>query len=68
MKNGYLFELSGCEAATEGGPKVKYHVVAYPVKVHNTGTRAFCSDQSAAVKTNASGSPQACLESGMPLQ
>lgn len=68
MSRGYQFELSGCEAATEGGPKVKYRVVAYPAKVNNTGIRAFCSDESAVIKTDSGGSPQACLESGTSLQ
>jgi type IV pilus assembly protein PilA len=66
LKNGYRFELRNCsDSETEGH---KYQVVAYPVKVNNTGTRAFCSDESEIVRVDASGSADDCLLSGEPLQ
>ncbi len=68
QKNGYAFELTGCAPATDGGPNVKYQVVAYPVRVHQTGRRAFCSDESATIKVDSGGSAQTCLENGTPLQ
>jgi type IV pilus assembly protein PilA len=67
-QHGYKFELSGCSANAGGWANVKYHVVAYPVKANNTGVRAFCSDESGVVKTDAEGSPQDCLEKGTTLE
>jgi hypothetical protein len=67
-KNGYAFQLSGCSAATEGGVNVKYQVVAYPVRVNQTGVRAFCSDESAVTKVDPGGSAQSCVENGGGLQ
>jgi len=68
QKNGYAFELSGCSPATDGGPNVKYQLVAYPVRVNQTGVRAFCSDESAAIKFDSGGSARACIENGSALQ
>jgi type IV pilus assembly protein PilA len=68
QKNGYAFELSGCSPATDGGPNVKYQVVAYPVTVNQTGVRAFCSDESAVIKVDSGGSARACIENGSALQ
>ena len=66
LKNGYRFELRNCvNSDTEGH---KYQVVAYPVKVNNTGTRAFCSDETQVIRVDASGSADDCLSSGEPLQ
>jgi hypothetical protein len=36
--------------------------------VNQTGMRAFCSDESAAIKTDSRGSTQSCLENGSPLK
>ena len=67
QKNGYAFELSGCSPETQGGPKVKYQVAAYPLRVNQSGIRAFCSDESAAIKVDSGGSARECLENGRPL-
>lgn len=67
-KNGYAFQLSACSATTEAGANVKYQVVAYPVRVNQTGVRAFCSDESAVTKVDPSGSAQSCVENGTGLQ
>lgn len=67
QRNGYVFELSDCTTG-EGGAMVKYRVVAYPITQNTTGIRAFCSDESAVVKADGSGSPRNCLESGSPMQ
>jgi len=67
QKNGYAFELTGCAPAADGGPNVKYQVVAYPVRLHQTGVRAFCSDESAKIKVDPGGSAQTCLEGGTAL-
>ena len=68
QKNGYVFELTGCSAGTEGGANVKYQVVAYPLRVNQTGVRAFCSDESAVTKVDSSGSARACVENGIAVQ
>jgi type IV pilus assembly protein PilA len=62
-KNGYAFVLQNCTADVEGGPLSKYQVIAYPVSQGKTGTRSFCSDESATVRFYY-GSPENCLESG----
>jgi len=66
-KNGYTFLLENCTPA-QGGANFKYQVVAYPITLNQTGGRAFCSDESAVIRVDASGSAQGCLESGQPLQ
>jgi type IV pilus assembly protein PilA len=67
QKSGYAFELTGCSAETEDGPNVKYQIVAYPLRDNQTGVRAFCSDESAAIKVDSGGSARACQESGSAL-
>ena len=64
---GYRFELRGCQAETPGGPNTKFQVVAYPVTVNTTGVKAFCSDESAVVKYDRSGSADNCLENGVVI-
>ena len=68
QKNGYRFEITGCEVDVQGGANTKYKVVAYPVTVNQTGIRAFCSDESSVIKVDSGGSGQSCLESGVVLQ
>ena len=64
QQNGYVFELMGCRAASEGAANTEYRVVAYPAAREQTGTRAFCSDESGVVKFDSTGSPQDCLAAG----
>lgn len=65
-KHGYRFELRNCvNSETEGH---KYQVVAYPLVGNQTGMRAFCSDETAVVRVDASGSADDCLASGPPLE
>jgi len=66
-RSGYRFELRDC-AAEAGTAKTKLWVVAYPVVKNQTGVRAFCSDESAVVRVDESGSAQRCIASGAPLQ
>jgi len=66
-KNGYVFELSGCTAG-DGGTIAKYQVVASPATENTTGTRTFCSDESAVIRVAPRGSGQDCFENGTPLQ
>jgi type IV pilus assembly protein PilA len=68
QKNGYRFEITGCEAEPTGGANKKYQVVAYPITPNQTGNRAFCSDESAVIKQRSGRSAQSCLESGVVLQ
>jgi type IV pilus assembly protein PilA len=64
QRNGYAFELTGCAPETDGGPNVRYQVVAYPVRVRQTGVRAFCSDESATIKVDSGGSARGCVDGG----
>jgi len=68
QKSGYAFALTGSSAETEGASNVKYQIVAYPLRGNQTGVRAFCSDESAAIKVDSGGSARACLESGSALE
>jgi len=63
QKNGYVFELQGCSAAPESSVNMKYRISAYPLGRNSTGRRAFCGDESGAIKTNENGSLQECMES-----
>lgn len=62
MKNGYRFEVTGCETEIQGGANTRYKVLAYPVTANQTGIRAFCSDESAIIKQSRGGSSQNCLK------
>lgn len=63
-RNGYAFELSRCRAEGGKGPNTGFQVTARPLQ---TQMPAFCSDQSGIVRSDESGSPAKCLESGAPL-
>jgi type IV pilus assembly protein PilA len=65
-KFGYRFELRNCVNSETDGHK--YQVVAYPRVGNQTGVRAFCSDETAVVRVDASGSADDCLASGAPLE
>ncbi len=62
-KNGYLFALSGCD----GTQTSRYRVTAVPADP-TSGTRAFCSDESAVIRFSANGKADSCLTMGKPLQ
>jgi len=68
QKNGYNFELLGCAPGADGPANIQFRVVASPVTPSTTGVRAFCSDESAVIKVDASGSASGCVESGSPLR
>jgi protein TonB len=55
-KNGYIFAISGCDSS-------HYKVVAEP-EVPNSGQRAFCSDESGAIRASSDGKATTCLSSG----
>jgi type IV pilus assembly protein PilA len=68
QKNGYAFEITDCSAGLEGGPNVKYQIVAYPLRFNQTGQRSFCSDESGIIKADRGGSARRCIEHGSRLQ
>lgn len=68
QKTGYFFQFKGCEAETPGGANTRYRMVAYPLVLNRTGRQAFCSDESAAIKVDSTGSPRRCFDHGTPLR
>lgn len=68
QKDGYRFEIRNCAPENDGGPNTKFQVVAYPLTVNQTGGRAFCTDESAVIKVDPSGSAKRCLQEGTDLQ
>jgi len=67
-ENGYQFDLLNCHPDNTGGPNTKFQVATHPVTLSQTGVRAFCSDESAVLKVDSTGSLQGCLEHGEMLQ
>ena len=59
-KNGYIYVISGCDAS-------HYKVVAEPA-VPDSGQRAFCSDESGAIRASADGKATTCLSGGEPVE
>lgn len=64
-KHGYRFVIQNCSSSN--GVTVKYQVVAYPEAYNQSGRRTFCSDETAVIKVDESGSPEACPENGTRL-
>lgn len=62
--NGYAFEISGCEQPRSGTPNLKYWITARPL---HAGLPAFCSDQSAMLRSDQAGSVEKCKAEGSPL-
>ena len=62
-KNGYVYALSACE----GNPASRYSITAAPANPAS-GTRAFCSDESAVIRFSADGKADSCISLGKPLQ
>jgi hypothetical protein len=65
-KNGYLFTLQNCLPSTPEGPITRYQITGYPEQ-DRTHLRAFCSDESAVIRYDISGSAQNCLDYGPAL-
>lgn len=63
-KSGYIFAVSGCA----GSPTGTYQVTAVPEVFGQTGTRAFCSDDSGVIRFSVDGKAESCLTLGKPLQ
>lgn len=60
---GYVFTLSGCGAS----PAMRFRLTAVP-NANAVGRKAFCSDQSGAIRTSTDGSPEMCQPSGMAMK
>jgi type IV pilus assembly protein PilA len=67
QKNGYAFTLQNCSAEPADKPVSKFQVIAVPLSLHTTGTKAFCADETGAIRLDSSGSAQDCLDHGSPL-
>ncbi len=59
---GYTFSLSGCAAT----PAASFRLTATPIG-DCTGRRAFCTDQSGAIRSSSDGTAASCLSSGTPV-
>jgi len=68
QKYGYVFELRGCAGEGSGTPNTKYQVVANPMTRNQTGSRIFCSDETANIKAIGTNTSGTCLENGTPVQ
>jgi len=62
-KNGYVYALSACE----GNPASRFSITAAPANPAS-GTRAFCSDESAVIRFSPDGKADSCISLGKPLQ
>jgi hypothetical protein len=62
-KGGYIFSINGCDSR----PASKYQTTAVPSDLES-GSRAFCSDETATVRYAADGKAASCLSAGVPLQ
>ena len=65
-KHGYVFTLQNCTPDSSGTPS-KFQVIAVPVRLNATGRRAFCADETAAVRLDSEGSGEECLDHGSPI-
>jgi type II secretory pathway pseudopilin PulG len=66
-KTGYQFDLLNCVPGNPGGANIKFQVVSQPITPNQTGVRAFCSDESAVIKVDPTGSLRGCLQDGKVL-
>lgn len=60
-RNGYAFEISGCQATDGKKPNLTYYVIARPLR---RDMPVFCSDQSGILKFDDTGSITKCLQNG----
>jgi hypothetical protein len=58
-KDGYVFSATGCT----GSPATKFQISAVPQE-DNSGMKAFCADESGALRFAADGQADTCLSSG----
>lgn len=67
-RNGYRFSLRNCSASEQGAAFQRYQIIAQPLRRNQTGTRLFCSDESAVIRSDSLESSETCLESGKILE
>jgi hypothetical protein len=60
---GFVFALSGCGRAPAGS----FQLTAVP-NSNSFGRKAFCTDQSAVIRSSNDGNAATCLASGTPIQ
>jgi hypothetical protein len=60
---GYVFSLAGCA----GTPAGSFQLTATP-SGNAFGRKAYCADQSGAIRSSVDGNPGSCLEKGVPVQ
>lgn len=60
---GYTFTLSACT----GSPANGFHLAAAPAALSAVGRRAYCADQSGAMRYSTDGNAATCFASGAPL-
>jgi hypothetical protein len=66
QKDGYVFVMRNCRPDKGHDVNTKYQITAEPIN-KQLGLRAFCSDESLALRYDAGGSGQKCLENGPTL-
>jgi hypothetical protein len=66
FKTGYRYTVQNCGSKKPGGPISKFQLTASPV-MGQRGERAFCSDESAVVRSDPNGSVRDCLDHGSPV-
>jgi hypothetical protein len=59
---GFVFALSECA----GTPTSGFHLTAVP-NANNFGRKAFCADQTGAIRSSEDGNPATCMTRGTPL-
>jgi hypothetical protein len=62
-KYGFVFTLSECG----GAPATGFHLTAVPNGI-GYGRKAFCADQSGAIRSSNDGNPATCMANGSPVQ
>jgi len=62
-KNGYVFAVTGCS----GVPVSRFSITATPADA-GLGLRAFCSDETGAIRSSSDGNPASCLSAGQPVR
>lgn len=66
-RNGYRLDLQNCAAEAGSGPATKIQIVAAPIRLNQTGVRAFCTDEGGMIRVDPSGSVEQCVGSGSTL-
>lgn len=66
-RNGYRLDLQNCAAEAGSGPATMIQIVAAPMRLNQTGVRAFCTDEGGMIRVDPSGSVEQCVGSGSTL-